>query len=221
MGKVPAPPSFKKICPCKILPPFFKIFQIPQPPTPPPPKEVIKIYPSPFKKEGGANYVQLLCYYVLCSDELNHDKNTIFFYNSYIINYLKSKRLIFNMVHYWSDGPSSQFKNQYNFTNLLLHQMNHGMSADWNFFMTSNRKKENDSAGRDVKNAGERFCRIKLLLEIFSLLLPLPKKSFLLLPLKSLNQMKYVMQQNNSLNTWRNILSTFTAHKNSITLVTS
>ena len=65
---------------------------------------------------------------------------------------------------------------------------------------------------------GERFCRIKLLLEIFSLLLPLPKKSFLLLSLNSLNQMKYVMQQNNFLNTLRNILSTFTAHKNSITL---
>ena len=56
------------------------------------------------------------------------------------------------------------------------------------------------------------------LLEIVSLLLLLSKKNFLILPLKSLNWMKYVMQQNNSLNTSRIILSTFTAHKNSIML---
>ena len=42
-------------------------------------------------------------HYVLCSDDWTHDKNTIFFYNSYIINNLKSKGLIFDMVHYWSD----------------------------------------------------------------------------------------------------------------------
>ena len=57
------------------------------------------------------------------------------------------------MVHYWFDGPSSQFKNQYDFTNLLLHQKDHVMPADWNFFTTSHRKRENDSAGGDVKNA--------------------------------------------------------------------
>ena len=57
------------------------------------------------------------------------------------------------MVHYWSDGPSSQFKNQYNFTNLLLHQKDHGMPADWNFSATSHGKGENDGTGGDVKNA--------------------------------------------------------------------
>ena len=92
-------------------------------------------------------------HYVLRSDDLTHDKNTIFFYNSYIINDLKSKGLIFDMVHYWSDGPSSQFKNQYNFTNLLLHQKDHGMPADLNFFATSHSKGENDGTGGNVKNA--------------------------------------------------------------------
>ena len=57
------------------------------------------------------------------------------------------------MVHYWFDRPSSQFKNQYNFANLLLHQKDHGMPADWNFFATSHGKGENCSAGGDVKNA--------------------------------------------------------------------
>ena len=94
-------------------------------------------------------------HYVLCSNDLTHDKNTIFFYNSYIINDLKN-RLIFDMVHYWSDGPSSQLKNQYNFVNLLLHQRDYGMPVNWNFYATSHRKGENDSAAEDVKNAVSR-----------------------------------------------------------------
>ena len=92
-------------------------------------------------------------HYVLCSDHLTHGKNTIFFYNFYILNDLKSKGLIFDMVHYWSDGPYTQFKNQYNFTNLLLHQRDHGMPADWNFFATLHGKGENDGASGDIKNA--------------------------------------------------------------------
>ena len=101
-------------------------------------------------------------HYALCSDDLTHDKNTIFFYNSYILNDLKSKELIFEMVHYWSHGPFSQFKNQYNFTNFLLHPRDHGMPAAWNFFATSHGKGENGSAGGDVKNAVWRKVLNKL-----------------------------------------------------------
>ena len=60
------------------------------------------------------------------------------------------------MVHYWSNGPSSQFTKQYNFTNLLLHQSDHGMPADQNFFTTSQGKGENDGACRYIKNAAWR-----------------------------------------------------------------
>ena len=53
----------------------------------------------------------------------------------------------------WSDGPSSQFKNQFNFTTLLFHEHNHQALADWNFFATSHGKGGNDGVGGDVKNA--------------------------------------------------------------------
>ena len=58
----------------------------------------------------------------------------------------------FDFVNYWSDGKSSQFKNQYNFTNLKFHDKDHGMVAEWNFFATSHGKGENDGVGGDVKN---------------------------------------------------------------------
>ena len=56
------------------------------------------------------------------------------------------------MVHYQSERPSSQFKNQYKFTNLLLCQRDHDMLAGWKFFTTLHGKGENDGAGGDVKN---------------------------------------------------------------------
>ena len=81
-----------------------------------------------------------------------HEKNSVYFYNSKIIEDLKAKGVSINHVHYWSDGPSSQFKNQFNMCNLRFHFDDYGVSADWNFFATSHGKGENDGSGGDVKN---------------------------------------------------------------------
>ena len=91
-------------------------------------------------------------HYVLCSDDLGHDKNSIYFYNKFITDDIGSKGAKVDTVHYWSDGLSSQFKNQFNFTNLLFHEYNHHASVDWNFFPTSHGKRENDGVRGDVKN---------------------------------------------------------------------
>ena len=66
---------------------------------------------------------------------------------------MKSQGLSFDMVHYWSDGPSSQFKNQFNFTNLKFHEKDHCMPANWNFFAASHGKGENGGAGGNFKNS--------------------------------------------------------------------
>ena len=92
-------------------------------------------------------------HYVLCSNDLGHDKDSVYFYNKFIINDLKAKKLQVSKVHYWSDGPSSQFKNQFNFTNLKFHEKDYQCMADWSFFATSHGKGENDGLGGDVKNA--------------------------------------------------------------------
>lgn len=102
-----------------------------------------------FNDNGTHKYT----HYVLCSADLTHDKNAIYFYNKFIINHLKGIGLPMKHVHNWSDGPSSQFKNQYNFTNLLFHKEDYGVKADWNLFATSHGKGENDGVGGDVKNS--------------------------------------------------------------------
>ena len=50
-------------------------------------------------------------HYVLCSNDLGHVKDSIYFYNKYFIDDLKEIEIAVKNVHYWSDGPSSQFKN--------------------------------------------------------------------------------------------------------------
>ena len=99
------------------------------------------------------NAKRVFQHYVLCSDDVGHDKNSVYFYNKFILNDLRSRGVLIEKVHYWLDGPSSQFKNQYAFTNLRFHQSDYGITADWNFFATSHGKGENDGIGGDVKNA--------------------------------------------------------------------
>ena len=70
--------------------------------------------------ENGEKIFQ---HYVLCSDDLGHDKNSIYFYDKFIIDDIISKGAKVDTVHYWSDGPWSQLKNQFNFTNLLFHMI--------------------------------------------------------------------------------------------------
>ena len=55
-------------------------------------------------------------------------------------------------MYYRSDGPFSQFKNQYMFTNLWLHENDFGSPADWNFCAICHGKGENNALGGDVKH---------------------------------------------------------------------
>ena len=91
-------------------------------------------------------------HYVLCLNGLGHEKDSIYFCNKYIIDDLKEKEIAVKNVRYQSDGPSSQFKNQFLFTNLFFHKQDHQAKADWNFFVTAHGKGENDGVGGEIKN---------------------------------------------------------------------
>ena len=56
-----------------------------------------------------------------------------------------------NHVHYWSDGAASQFKNKFNFDNLLHHKLDFDCTADWSFFATAHGKGPVDGIGGEVK----------------------------------------------------------------------
>ena len=56
------------------------------------------------------------------------------------------------VVHYWSDGAGSQFKNRYNLSSLLYHEEDFNCKATWSFFETAHGKGPVDGVG-EVKRA--------------------------------------------------------------------
>ena len=64
-----------------------------------------------------------------------HDTVTVFCFFQKILNeYVNS---VFDHVHkvlYFSDGSGVQYKNFKNFTNLLLHEQDFNLKAEWHFF---------------------------------------------------------------------------------------
>lgn len=68
--------------------------------------------------------------YVVVSDELSHDKASLYAFNKAILERVKEVTPV-REVHYWSDGAGSQFKNRHNLSSLLYHQEDFNCKATW------------------------------------------------------------------------------------------
>ena len=90
--------------------------------------------------------------YAVVSDEMSHDKSSVYSFNSAILENVKLVTKV-KKVHYWSDGAGSQFKNRYNLSSLLYHQKDFGSEATWSFFETAHGKGPCDGIGAEVKRA--------------------------------------------------------------------
>ena len=90
--------------------------------------------------------------YVVVSDELGHDKASVYAFNKAILERVKEVTSV-KMVHYWSDGAGSQFKNHYNLASLLFHEEDFNCKATWSFFETAHGKGPVDGVGGEVKRS--------------------------------------------------------------------
>lgn len=90
---------------------------------------------------------------VIISEKLGHDANAVHLFNSKAIAYLKKKFGESNvkMIIYFSDGAGSQYKNKFNFVNLVHHKTDFGVNAEWNFSATPHGKEVCDGIGGSVK----------------------------------------------------------------------
>ena len=77
---------------------------------------------------------------VVISDDLNHTKYSIFIYMQCIFRSLQAKFPSIQTVNVFSDGPTSQFKQRFLFSNLHYWEQDHDISIRWNFFATSHGK---------------------------------------------------------------------------------
>ena len=97
--------------------------------------------------------------FVIVSDDLTHAKYSIYIFMDYIFEYLLEKYPLIKKINIFSDGPGSQFKQRYLFSNLHTWEEKHKVNVIWNFFATSHGKGVVDGLGGTVKRSVWRHVR--------------------------------------------------------------
>lgn len=121
-----------------------------------------------WSKDQATHYVYVVYYkknnvlqhanFIVFSEYVNHDATGVYLYNSKLITFMKNKfcENTVKKIYYISDGAGSQYKNKYNFINLVFHEKDFGIEAEWIFFATSHGKEACDGIGGCVKRQAYR-----------------------------------------------------------------
>lgn len=88
---------------------------------------------------------------VVISDDLTHDKYSVWAFQQAICIELKRKYPHLASVAIFTDGCTGQFKSKYVMSNLCYFQQDFNLQCEWNFFATSHGKGAVDGIGATVK----------------------------------------------------------------------
>ena len=99
------------------------------------------------------------CSMVIVSDDLNHTKHSVYVFMQRILTHLKASYPGIETIDIFSDGPTSQFKQRFLFSNLHGWEMEHDLKIRWNFFATSHGKGMVDGIGGTLKRAVWRHVK--------------------------------------------------------------
>ena len=103
--------------------------------------------------------------FAIVSDTLDHSKNTVF---PFTFKLLQSINTLFGLniktIDIWTDGPTSQFKNQYLFhiVGKIFPDLFRHWKINWNYFATSHGKGAVDGIGGSIKRLAERIVKSRL-----------------------------------------------------------
>lgn len=89
---------------------------------------------------------------------MKHDSTAVNLFNKKMLNYLKEVHGEKNVkkLFFFSDGSGSQYKNKFNFLNLVFLMKSTGINVEWNFSATSHGKSACDGIGATVKRNAYR-----------------------------------------------------------------
>lgn len=93
---------------------------------------------------------------VIISNNLTHNTTAVYRFQEVLTSFLKEKIPNVSKIIYFSDGAAAQYKNRYNLLNLLHHEEDFGIQAEWHFFATSRGKGPSDGLGGTVKRLASR-----------------------------------------------------------------
>ena len=119
--------------------------------------EQVTIHPMVFyyKKESSLLHKSI----VAISDEPKHDAGTAFAILKKVIPFIKSEVGAFNQIHYWTDSPTSQYRNKTIFSVVSRHEETFGAKAVWNYFEAGHGKGPCDGIGGTSKRLADEAVK--------------------------------------------------------------
>lgn len=143
--------------------------------------------------------------YCVISDEMTHDADTFHVFRSAVLpEIIRGLRpFVFKKVIYISDGCGGQYKNFKNFSNLMLHEADFGLEAEWHFTATTHGKGLPDAISAVVKCSSRRYslkkkCYIRTPLEMFEFCersLTSEKLKFVYVPKESVAAQRPILEE--------------------------
>ena len=97
------------------------------------------LHPFVFYYRATDGSIQHQCYCFI-SDQTKHSTAMVHTFLKTLVPLLKQTHPQLEELIYWTDGCAGQYKNRYNFINLLYHMADFGIRAQWHFFATSHGK---------------------------------------------------------------------------------
>ena len=92
---------------------------------------------------------------VVVSEVLNHNSSMLTAILNKVTNFVKDTCPKAKFVYYWTDSPTSQYRNKTMFDIVARHENLCGLTASWQFFECGHGKGAYDSIGRVVKRSAD------------------------------------------------------------------
>ena len=96
---------------------------------------------------------------VFVSDELGHNLATVFAIMKKLVSEMKTVTPNIKHIHYYTDSPTSQYRNKSIFYIVSCHKSLFGISASWNYFEAGQGKGPCDRVGGSVKRMADEAVK--------------------------------------------------------------
>ena len=96
---------------------------------------------------------------VMVSDEISHSAPTVCAFLDDLMPIVKDILPDCKKIHYWTDSPSSQYRNRFIFHTLAMHSQLYQIPAVWNYFEAGHGKGPCDGLGGTTKRMANESIR--------------------------------------------------------------
>lgn len=97
--------------------------------------------------------------FIVVSEDIGHNSGNVFTYLTKVMPMLKEIKPNLHTVHYWTDSPTSQYRNKSIFSVVAKHKSIFGCFATWNYFECGHGKGPCDGLGGTSKRMADQAAK--------------------------------------------------------------